>query len=232
MTVKASGAQVRAAETAAPGRVARRRAAVRRRILAVAEELIGERGVERVTIDDIADAADIARRSFYHHFPSKHEILVPIARQRTRVLTRRIDRLVAAIEDTAEVMATAMRHGLRQIAADPLCRWFVLYSGLPHERIFDAMAESATRDLMRAVESGRFHIDNPDVVRVLLSGAFVAAVSGRADGRLDDTALDDTVEYLLRLFGLDRAEARDIAHRRLRRLPADPGGDELEKGEL
>jgi hypothetical protein len=29
----------------------------------------------------------------------------------------------------------------------------------------------------------------------------------------------------MRLFGLDRAEAYDIAHRRLRRLPADPGGE-------
>jgi AcrR family transcriptional regulator len=222
----------RAGQAAAVGgRVARRRAEVRRRILTVAEELIAERGVERVTIDDIADAADIARRSFYHHFPSKHEILVPIARQRSQALTRRIDRLVASIHDPAAGMATAMRHGLRQITADPLCCWFVLHSGLPHERLFEAMAESATRDLVRAAAAGRFHIDNAEVVRVLLSGAFVAAVAGRADGRLDEAALDDTVEYLLRLFGMDRAEAREIAHRRLRRLPVDRGGEELEKGE-
>ena len=208
-----------------PGRVARRREHVRRRILEVAEGLIAARGVEHVTIDDIAGAADIARRSFYHHFPSKHEVLVPMARERTRALTRRIDRLVAGIADPAEVMATAMRHGLRQIAADPLCRWFVLHSGLSHERLFETMADSAIRDLRRAVEAGRFHIANPAVVSVLLSGAFVAAVGGRADGKLDDAALDDAVEHLMRLFGLDRAEAHDIAHRRLRRLPADPGGE-------
>ena len=62
------------------GRVARRRAQARQRILDAAEKLMAERGVDGVTIDEIANAADIARRSFYHHFESKYDVLVPIAR--------------------------------------------------------------------------------------------------------------------------------------------------------
>ena len=42
------------------------------------------------------DAADIARRTFYHHFECKHEMLVPIARARTKALNRRIDELLVA----------------------------------------------------------------------------------------------------------------------------------------
>jgi AcrR family transcriptional regulator len=202
------------------GRVARRRAMVRKRLLEVAERLMDERGVDGVTIDDIADAADIARRSFYHHFASKHEVLVPIARARTKTLNRRIDRLVATIDDPADVMATAMRHALRETAADPLCRWFILYSGLPHERLAEGMGESGVRDMIRAVEAGRFHVGNPEVVRLLLSGTFVAVASARVEGHLDDEDIDDAVEHLLRMFGLNVTEAHSIAHRRLRRLPA------------
>lgn len=205
--------------TAAAGRVARRRAKVRERILRVAERLMTTRGVDAVTIDDITDAADIARRSFYHHFDGKHEVLVPIARARTKALNRRIDRLVATIADPAEGMATAMRHALREISADPLCRWFVLHSGLPHERIYEGMGESGMRDVHRAVEGGRFHVGNAEVLRLLVSGAFVAVLSARVAGRLGDDDLDDVVEQLLRLFGLGPDEARGIAHRRLRRLP-------------
>lgn len=205
------------------GRVARRRARLRERLLEVAERLIEERGVDGVTVEDITEAADIARRSFYHHFESKHEILVPIARERTRALNRRIDRLVARIEDPAEVMATALRHALREISADPLCSWFVLHSGLPHERLYEGMGESGMRDAQRAVEAGRFRVGNIEVIRLLASGAFVAVMGARVDGRLDDRDLDDAVEHLLRLFGLEADEAHDIAHRRLRRLPADPG---------
>jgi AcrR family transcriptional regulator len=212
-----------APDAAAEGRVARRRAQVRQRILDVTEKLMTERGVDAVTIDEIADAADIARRSFYHHFASKHDVLVPIARARTKVLNQRLDRLVARIDDPAEVMAAAMRHGLRAFAGDPLCSWFVLNSGLPHQRLHEGVGESAMRDARRGIEAGRFRIENAEIMRLLVSGAFIAVLSARVDKQLGDDDLDDAVEYLLRLLGVSAAEARDIAHRPLPRLPAARG---------
>jgi len=215
-----------AVPSAAPaGRVARRRAQIRQRILAVAEREMSRRGVEAVTLDEIADAVDISRRGFYHYFPSKHDVLVPIARARTRALNQRIDRLVAKIEDPAEVVATAMRHCLRALGGDPLCSWFVLHSGLPHQRLTEGLGESGMRDIMRGVETGRFQIENPEVVRRLMFGAFIAVVSARVDGTLDDRDLDDAVEHLLQLLGVRRAEARVIAHRRLRPLPQQPASE-------
>jgi AcrR family transcriptional regulator len=208
-------------QTAAPGRVARRRAHARERILEVAERLMTERGVDAVTIDDIADAADIARRSFYHHFQSKYDLLVPIARARTKSLNARIDRLVARFDDPAEGMAVGIRHGLRGFTHDPLCCWFVLHSGLPHERLYEGVGESGMRDAQRCIEAGRFRIDNPEVVRLLLSGAFIAVLGARVGGKLGDRDLDDAAEHLLRLLGLGAAEARDIAHRPLPPLPPD-----------
>jgi AcrR family transcriptional regulator len=208
------------AQSIAPaGRVARRRAQVRQRILDVAEHLMIARGVEAVTIDDITEAADIARRSFYHHFATKHDVLVPIAQARTKSLHQRIDRLIAKIDDPAEVMATAMRHGLRAFTGDPLCSWFVLHSGLPHQRVFEGIGESGMRDARRGIEAGRFRIENPKVVRLLVSGAFIAVLSARVEKTLLDSDLDDAVEHLLRLLGVSTAEAHDIAHRPLRRLP-------------
>lgn len=213
------------AATAIGGRVARRRAQVRQRILDVAEALMTERGVEAVTIDEIADAADIARRSFYHHFATKHDVLVPIAAARTRSLNRRIDRLVAEIDDPADVMATAMRHALRTIIRDPLCRWFVMSSGLPHQRLQEGLGESGTRDALRGLERGRFHFRNPHVVGLLLAGSFVAVLNARAENALDDDGLDDAVEHLLRMLGVDQADARALAHQPLRPLPAERRSD-------
>jgi AcrR family transcriptional regulator len=208
---------------ASEGRVARRRARVRERVLAVAERLMSQRGVEHVTIDDIADAADIARRSFYHHFPTKHDLLVPIARARTRALNRRIDETIAAIDDPAEVMATGMRHGLRALVRDDLCRWFVLSSGLPQQRLLEGLGESGMRDAQRGIERGRFHVRNAEVVRLLVTGAFVAVLSARAERNLTDADADDAVEHLLRVLGIGVDEAREIAHRPLRPL-APTGG--------
>jgi AcrR family transcriptional regulator len=205
------------------GRVARRRAGVRQRLLEIAERLMETRGVEAVTIDDITDAADIARRSFYHHFESKHDVLVPIARARTKGLNRRIDRLVARTQDPAEMVATGVRHALRHIAGDPLCRWFVLRSGLPQDRLAEGLGESGTRDIRRGIDTGRFRVTNPRVVQTLLLGSMIAVLGARADGTLRDGDFDDAAEHVLRLLGVPVNEAHAIAHGRLRPLPPDPG---------
>jgi AcrR family transcriptional regulator len=180
-----------------------------------------DRGVGGVTIEDITEAADISRRSFYHHFESKNEVLIPIAQARSKALNRRLDRLVMTIEDPAEGMATALRHGLREIPSDPLCRWFALHSGFPAERLHEGFGESALRDVIRATQAGRFHVENQKVLRQLLPGAFIAILTARFEGKLDDEDLDDAVEHVLRMFGVERAEAKRIAHVPLCPLPAD-----------
>ena len=207
---------------AATGRVARRRAKVYSQLLEAAEQLIDAHGVDGVTVEDITRAADIAPRSFYHHFETKHDILVPLTRTRTKALNRRIDQLQDEIDDPAEMMATGMRHGLREISTDPLCRWFVSHSGLPHQRLYEGLADSGMRDATRAAEAGRFHIHNAEAMRIVASGAFIAVMSARVDGNLSDQDLDDCVEHILRTFGMDRSDAHDLAHRPLRTLPPDP----------
>lgn len=194
------------------GRVARRRANVRSRILDVAQHLIETHGIDAVTLDEIADGADIARRSFYLHFASKNDVLVPIARARTKEINTRIDRRVAEYDDPARVMATAMRYTLRLFSDDPLCSWFVLHSGLPHQRLQEGVGESAMRDAARGVALGRFHIANQEMARTLVSGAFLAAMSARVEGRISDEDLDDAVEHILRLLGVPLDESRQLAH--------------------
>jgi AcrR family transcriptional regulator len=205
-------------ENRRPGRVERRRARIRRRILEATEELTRSRGIDAVTIEDITEAADVARRTFYHYFDSKHDAVVPIARQRTRELNRRIDRVLEGVDDPAEVVSIALRHTLRSMPEDPLCAWFIFRSGLPQRRLLEGIGESGTRDLSRGVESGRFSLDNPMAAATLLSGAVIGALGGRLEKTLGDADLDDAVEYLLRLLGVPPGEARDIAHRPLPHL--------------
>jgi AcrR family transcriptional regulator len=203
-----------------PSRVERRRARVRQRILEAAEELSESRGIDGVTIEDITEAADVARRTFYHYFESKHDVVVPIARARTRELNRRIDRAVEGVGDPAEVVSIALRHTLRSMPEDPLCAWFIFRSGLPQQRLLEVIGESGRRDVSRGMETGRFAVANEAAVSSILSGAVIGALSGRLEGALGDGDLDDAVEYLLRLLGVPTREAKDIAHRPLDPLPA------------
>ena len=68
-------------------RIERRRARVRRRILEAAAELVHSRGIEAVTVEEITEAADIARRLAHHlweHVDKEDSVLFPESAERLR----------------------------------------------------------------------------------------------------------------------------------------------------
>ena len=57
-----------------PGRIGRKPVTTKAELSHVALELFNERGFEAVTVDDIASAAGIGRRTFFRYFPSKNDL--------------------------------------------------------------------------------------------------------------------------------------------------------------
>jgi len=74
-----------------PGSRAQRRVA---RTTAAIEDafvqLVLERGYERVAVEDIADRADLARATFYAHYPNKEAVLFSVSNRLTEDLMQRI----------------------------------------------------------------------------------------------------------------------------------------------
>ena len=62
-------------EIAAPGLRARKRQQTRERLTRAAMTLFLERGFDATTLDDIAAAAEVSRRSFFHYFESKEDVV-------------------------------------------------------------------------------------------------------------------------------------------------------------
>ncbi len=63
-----------ATPSTAPDRRTRKRLATRQTISDVATRLFFERGFDRVTVDDIAEAADVGRMTVFNHFPRKEDM--------------------------------------------------------------------------------------------------------------------------------------------------------------
>jgi AcrR family transcriptional regulator len=92
-----------------PGLRERKKRATRRTLQRIALELSAERGVEHVTIEDIAAAADVSPRTFFNYFSSKEEALVAPDTQLLELMARQVvDRPKA--ESPLEALRTVLVH--------------------------------------------------------------------------------------------------------------------------
>jgi AcrR family transcriptional regulator len=103
---KTSKAKPRAA-TAAPGLRERKRQQTRERLTRMAMALFLERGFEATTLDDIAAAADISRRSFFHYFASKEDVVFAWQEESTAALIAAV-----AARPATESMLTAAENAI------------------------------------------------------------------------------------------------------------------------
>jgi len=67
-------------------RVARTKAAIEDAFV----QLVLEQGYERVAVEDISDRADLARATFYAHYPNKEAVLFSVSNRLTEDLMQRI----------------------------------------------------------------------------------------------------------------------------------------------
>ncbi len=70
----------------------RKKLATRRSLRRVALDLVAERGFAHVTVEDIAEAADVSPRTFFNYFPSKEAALFGADPDRITALRERVAR--------------------------------------------------------------------------------------------------------------------------------------------
>jgi AcrR family transcriptional regulator len=60
----------------------------RRRILDTAYDLFSHRGIRAVGVDELVARAGVAKATFYHHFPSKDDLVLAFLEQREQLWTK------------------------------------------------------------------------------------------------------------------------------------------------
>jgi len=193
-------------------RVERKRRDTRNRIIGAAQSLMRSRPIDEVTIQDITDAADIGHGTFYLHFNSKYEVLIPIIEQEAIRWDKIIQRRVSGLDDPAIVLAHSSRYMARVIAADPLWRWFLQHSGVPVHDMRQAIGRFGARDFDRGLKSGRFSVPELTIASSFMLGGFVNGLLTSFDSVDPERTIDQLTEMFLRVVGLQSEEAARIAN--------------------
>jgi len=104
-----------------------RKRELRSRITESAMSLFAERGFADTTIDDICEAADVARRTLYAYFPTKHDIIRSLCR--SFIIDETINTIALAVEQHEDIRSRLkylfVRMNDNMINADPLQKTLV-----------------------------------------------------------------------------------------------------------
>jgi len=196
-------------------RQTRRREATRSKLVEAAKSLFARQGVDNTRIQEITEEADVGFGSFYNHFESKDAIVEAVLEETVAAQGAAIDRLTAGLDDPAEVISVAHRHFVRLARTDP--EWALLLIRLDgsHDVMVRALAPLARRDLRRGVKNGRLSVPNETVALHGSGGAMLSVMRAVLDGIAPKDADVHHAECVLRMLGLPREDAAEVARRPL-----------------
>ena len=95
------------------GRRERKKQAVRERICEETLLLVANHGIEGTTIDAICDCADIAKKTFYNYYASKHDLLLDICQS---LLMERMEAIILNALQVERDLGEQLDHIFAEIA--------------------------------------------------------------------------------------------------------------------
>jgi AcrR family transcriptional regulator len=163
----------------------RKKLATRRSLRRVALDLVAERGFVHVTVEDIAEAADVSPRTFFNYFPSKEAALFGANPERVTALRERLVHEApgqTALEALRVVMvgeARALAEELDELGGDPAF-WLKRMKAAhvdPHLRAAQAAHLAMVERVVTDALAERLGADpEHDPYPVLLAGAAVGVM--------------------------------------------------------
>ena len=169
---------------------AERRAATSEAILTAARRLFGTQGFAATTMDEIADAAGIAKGAVYHHFKTNEAVFEAVFDSVSRDLVMEIDSAARTEKDVLAAMVAGTQHYFAATAKGPTGR-IILRDGpavLGWERWREIDARhfggKMPRALSMAMQAGLIAKQPVEPLARLLLGAITEAAvacAGRAD---------------------------------------------------
>lgn len=190
-------------------RVQRRKVRTRQALIDATHSLLATRSIDALSVDEIANRADVAKGTFYNYFADKDSIALELAKRVRERIENEIANVNAGIDDPAVRIARAftcvMRFGLREpIQARSMMRLFP-HATDPATPLNAGIRDDVTSGLARK----RIVAPTEEVGLALIVGVAVAGLNRVIDLEPQQAAsfTRDMGLVLLLGLGIDRRQA-------------------------
>lgn len=172
----------------------------RAQILEVAQDLFARQGYHHVSMDDIADHAEVSKPVLYRHFPSKLDLYLDVVDHRAEALLAAIDAALTSDPTDGRAVVSALVRAYAEFVDEAGDSFSLLFeSDVTRDAEVRGRVERASADAAEAVCRGLRELAGltPEHAK-LLSTALVgmARVAATARYRSGDVPVDDAVDLI------------------------------------
>ncbi|MDD7964190.1 TetR/AcrR family transcriptional regulator [Actinomycetospora lemnae] len=187
----------------------RKKLRTRRALGAAALELAVTHGLAEVTVEQIAEAADVSPRTFFNYFSSKEEAVVAADVERARDMGERL-----AARPAGEPVLASVRAVMREMLGDaPRSREWIAQARLvrsePSLVPQQLAAYAASERRLAAILAERTGLDATDLYPAVTAAAVMAAVRVATTRWLESDEHGDLADVVDRVVDLLAAGLRD-----------------------
>lgn len=195
-------------------RTDRRRERTRGKLTDATRELIAEKGVAGLRIQEITERADVALGSFYNHFESKEDIVEAVIADSLQSMTETL--AAEPVEDAAELVSIAVRRFVGLAYSDPEFASVIVHLNHAVALFSTAIFPAASTAVQRGIAEGRFDVPDLDVAVTGILGGALSVMRAIVDGQLGKNAEKKYAEASLRSLGVPPSEAAEVVRRPLK----------------
>lgn len=192
----------------------RRREDTRRKLMRAAYEIIADRGLEGLVIQEITQFADVGYGTFYNHFPSKDAIVDAVTRSALMRILEISDRLAEIMPDPVEAFGIDLRMALHGTRADNLWGWFLIRSILSRGQTLRlGVSDSMKQSIEEGVASGHFRCDDIEMTRHMIDGLILLGTINLVSTTMPDDYEGRLVTTALKSLGVAPAKIQSVLAR-------------------
>jgi AcrR family transcriptional regulator len=197
-----------------PIAVGGRRSKTRAALIDAGLRLFAERSVDAVTIDDLVQAANVAKGTFYNHFEDRDALLAALLEDITKAIEQLVIAANTGIKDPAQRVARAISVYLRYAHDYPTRSAVLARVDASISMSQNLASQGVAADVARGIASGRLVVPTTEVGVLFVTGVSRAGIAKVASigNLMSSVALSQQmVSMVLRGLGIDRSEADQIA---------------------
>jgi AcrR family transcriptional regulator len=193
-------------------RITRKKNRTRQQLMDAAVTLILEKGYEDVMTDEIADLADVGRRTFYNHFGNKRKCVLEAVKERFINCAKQVDRERVTLMNESDqgawnevqTIAYMAAQMFQELAADPITNELTLYPRILSEAIADSQRDFIEENVANGVINGTFKPKLPShAIEPILTWGLVGMMISSIPRKTQVADSQIWAQFILQNLGLE-----------------------------